>query len=281
MYDIHSHILPTIDDGAENLTVALDMARAYEDQGVLGVVCTPHILPGVYDNTGPLIRAGVAQLQTHINDAGSKLKLYPGADNHIVPNFVDRLRRGQLLSIADSRYVLVETPHHVAPAGLIHFFDCILFEGLVPILTHPERLTWIESKYEVICCLASRGVWMQVTSGSLRGKFGRRPRYWSERMIEEGLVHILASDAHGIERRRPDLMEGRIAAERLVGAKEAHHLVVTRPLGIFENSDVSALPAPERLGRISVLRGRDEISGFSNVDADAGFAQRVRGFFGL
>jgi protein-tyrosine phosphatase len=244
MYDLHSHLLPAIDDGSPDYETSLTMARIYVEQGVQCVACTPHILPGLYPNTGPQIRTLVAKLQQRLEQDGVPLKLFTGADNHIAPDFVAGLNRGHLLSIADSNYVLVEPPHHIAPARLEDLFFNILVAGYVPVLTHPERLSWIENKYNVIATLAAKGVWMQITSGSVRGKFGSRPRYWAERMLQEGLVHILASDAHNTTSRRPDLAEGRAAAERMVGAEEATHLVVTRPLGMLSNTAPIELPPP-------------------------------------
>jgi protein-tyrosine phosphatase len=116
----------------------------------------------LYHNTGPQIREAVAQLQERLNDAGVPLTLFVGADNHIVPEFVDGLKRGHLLALGDYSYVLVEPPHHVAPARFEDLLFNILVAGYVPILTHPERLSWIESKYDVIQRLAHRGVWMQI-----------------------------------------------------------------------------------------------------------------------
>jgi protein-tyrosine phosphatase len=244
MYDLHSHLLPAIDDGSPDYETSLAMARVFADQGVLCVACTPHILPGLYHNSGPQIKQAVAELQQRLDEAAIPLRLVTGADNHIAPDFVAGLQRGHLLPIADSRYVLVEPPHHVAPARLEDLFFSILIAGYVPVLTHPERLTWIESKYDVMERLAAQGVWMQITSGSLCGRFGRRPRYWAERMLEEGLVHILATDAHNLTSRPPDLREGFREAQRLAGAEEAQHLVVTRPEGMLNNKLPSELPMP-------------------------------------
>ncbi|MGC1586085.1 MAG: CpsB/CapC family capsule biosynthesis tyrosine phosphatase, partial [Rhodomicrobium sp.] len=108
MFDLHCHLLPGIDDGAPDLETSLAMARAFVDQGVECVACTPHILPGLFHNTGPQIRKAVAELQLRLEDAGIPLKLVTGADNHIVPDFVDGLKRGHLLTLADTAYVLVE-----------------------------------------------------------------------------------------------------------------------------------------------------------------------------
>jgi protein-tyrosine phosphatase len=242
MFDLHSHLLPFADDGAPDFAVSLSMARAYVDQGVHCVACTPHILPGLYNNTGPRIKRAVARLQARLGDEGIPLRLVAGADNHVVPDFVNRIRGGHLLTLADGAHVLVEPPHDVVPARLQDVFFSILLGGYIPVLTHPERLSWIESKYDLILKLAASGVWMQVTSGSLTGRFGRRPRYWAERMLGEGLVHILASDAHNMDKRPPDLLAGRKAAERLVGTKEAENLTVTRPRAALASECVSQIP---------------------------------------
>ncbi|MCK0206422.1 capsular biosynthesis protein [Starkeya koreensis] len=233
MIDLHSHILPGIDDGAPDMRTSLEMARMQVEQGVRIAACTPHILPGVFHNSGAQIRGAVARLQAALDEAGIALRLVTGADNHVVPGFAEGLRQGHLLTLGDTRYVLVEPPHNLAPARLDELVFSILLANYVPIITHPERLRWVEDKYELIESLAARGVWMQVTSGSLTGRFGRRPKYWAERMIGEGIIHILASDAHDTVKRPPDLAEGWRAAERLVGRAEADRLVFGRPRDII------------------------------------------------
>ena len=91
----------------------------------------------------------------------------------------------------------------------------------MPILTHPERMVWLESRYDLIRELAAAGVWMQVTAGAVTGAFGRRPKYWAERMLDEGLVHIVATDAHNARRRPPRLIEAFEALSARVGEGEA------------------------------------------------------------
>lgn len=244
MIDLHSHILPGIDDGAPDLAVSLEMARIAVANGVAIQACTPHIFPGVYNNSGPKIRQAAQELQRHLDENGIPLRLVTGADAHVAPNMVAGLRTGEILSLADTKYVLVEPPHDVAPPRIEHLFFELLAAGYVPVLTHPERLRWIESRYETFVQLFRAGVWMQVTAGSLTGVFGRRPKYWAERMLNEALVHILASDAHGARRRPPDLAEGRAAAAKWLGEQEAEQLVSIRPRAILENADPSSVCAP-------------------------------------
>jgi protein-tyrosine phosphatase len=235
MIDLHCHILPGIDDGAADLSVSIAMARAQVADGVSVVACTPHILPGLYHNSGPQIRQATVRLQETLDREGVPLRLVTGADNHIVPSFASELRSGHLLSLADTRYVLVEPPHHVVPMRLEDFFFNLLVAGYVPILTHPERLTWIKAHYQAIQRMADAGVWMQITAGSIAGAFGRNARYWAERMLDEGRVHILATDAHDVTRRPPNLGQGRELASKRVGSTEAERMVVTRPLGILHD----------------------------------------------
>ncbi len=287
MFDIHSHILPGLDDGAPDPSVAWQMAKSYVDQGVSCVACTPHILPGVYPNSGPGIRQAVKEFSAFIAEAGLSLQLVPGADNHMVPDFSAGLQAGRLLTLADTNYVLVEPPHHVAPARLKEFFFDLQVAGYLPILTHPERLSWIEEKYAVIAQLADSGIWMQVTSGSLCGAFGRRARYWAERMIGEGLVHVVASDAHNMKARPPDLAGGYAAAERLIGSEQAKHLFITRPRGILFGVSPSELPTPQGFSADEKGVGADGIRGASEKDtasagprAGGGFGSRLRRFFG-
>lgn len=242
MIDLHCHLLPGIDDGAPDLRTSLDMARMAVEDGITTLACTPHIYPGMYENDTASIKQAVSELQARLDEADIKLRLSWGADAHVSPHLLDRLKTGTVPRLNDSRYFLLEPPHHVAPPHFEEFVFNVMAAGYLPVITHPERLTWIEDQYAVFCRLAEKGAWMQVTAGSLTGRFGADARYWGERMLDEGRVHILATDAHSNKRRPPLLMEGCEAAARWVGKEEAIHLAVTRPRGIMQNTPPEALP---------------------------------------
>ena len=281
MIDLHCHILPRVDDGAPDLPTAINMARAFAEDGVTIVACTPHILPGLYHNSGPQIRQAVVQLQQAVAERGIPLEFVTGADNHVVPDFLAELRAGKLLSLADTRYVLVEPPHHVAPPRLEEFFYSLISARYVPILTHPERLTWITSNYEGLIRLNTMGVWFQVTAGSLAGDFGRNARYWGERLLDEGRVHLLATDAHDLEKRPPNLGRGRELAAKRIGDVEARNLVCTRPRGVLQNVPPSDLPQPAALlASGSVSEDEQPVLGRGNRRATGvNVVGRLRNFF--
>jgi protein-tyrosine phosphatase len=235
-------MVPGIDDGAPDLETSLAMARCAVEDGIEVVACTPHIFPGLYENTGAQIRAAVAALQAELDKEGIPLTLTTGADVQLCVDLVAGLRSGRILSLGDTRYFLFEPPHHTAPPRIEDTVFAAMAAGYHPIITHPERLHWIESHYETMVRIAKAGAWMQLTAGSVTGRFGKRPQYWSERMLDEGLVHILATDAHNMRNRRPLLSPARDAVARRLGEQAAIDMVVTRPRAVLENAPPSMLP---------------------------------------
>lgn len=260
MIDLHCHLLPGVDDGAPDLAVSLAMARCAVADGIRVMACTPHIYPGLYENNRDAIIAAVNALQEELHRAAIPLTLSYGADTHLAPDLVAGLRAGRIPTLNGTRYFLLEPPHHVAPPRFEESVFQLMAAGYVPVVTHPERLSWIESHYPIFGRLAHAGAWMQITSGSLTGRFGKRPKYWGERMLDEGLVHILATDSHHIDRRPPKLAEGRDAAAARVGDDEAIRLVETRPRGILADAPPDTLrvprpaPAPTTADRGGLLR---------------------------
>jgi len=266
MIDLHCHILPGIDDGAPDLAESLAMARIAIDDGIKITACTPHIYPGVYENNAAGIRKGMEALSQSLIEHGIPLKLIEGADTHVAPQLVRQLRDDLVPTLNRSRFFLLEPPHHTAPPRFDEYVFYIVAAGYVPVITHPERLRWIEDHYPYFVKMAQQGAWMQLTTGSLTGHFGSRPRYWAERMLDEGLVHILASDGHGVHKRPPQMSAGRDVAEKLLGAAEATNLVWTRPLAIVNNNDQDSIPPipalqPER-DRSNTIAGTGKIRGF-------------------
>jgi protein-tyrosine phosphatase len=233
--------------------MSLEMARMAVDDGITMIACTPHIYPGLYMNDTAGITAARDRLQCEFDERGIPLKLTTGADVHLVPGLVDGLRAGTVPTLHGTRYLLLEPSHHVAPP---HFQDSVfrlVAEGYVPVITHPERLTWIEDHYPVFGDLVKQGAWMQLTAASLTGVFGARAKYWSERFLDDGLTHIIATDAHSNGRRSPVMSRAREIAQRMLGREEAELLVRGRQEHMLRNALPSTVPplpavAPRREG---------------------------------
>lgn len=242
MIDLHCHILPGIDDGSRSLEMSLAMARMAVDDGITMTACTPHIYPGLYMNDTAGITAARDALQAALDENGIPLRLTIGADVHLVPGLLQGLRAGTVPSLHGTRYLLLEPAHHVAPPHFAESVFQLVAEGYVPVITHPERLTWVEDHYGVFADLVRQGAWMQVTAASLSGTFGARAKYWGERFLGEGLTHILATDAHSNGRRSPVMSKARDIAERMLGREEAQLLVRGRQECMLRNDPPSAVP---------------------------------------
>ena len=140
---------------------SLEMARMSVADGVTVIACTPHIFAGVYNNSGPDVRRRVDRLQSELDAAQIAVRLVSGGDVHVAPDLVAKLKSGEALSLNDSRYVLVEPPHHVLPPNIEGLFFDLLSAGYVPIVTHPERMSWIDRDYDRLMRLVRSGAWMQ------------------------------------------------------------------------------------------------------------------------
>jgi len=244
MYDLHCHMLPAIDDGARDLPTALEMARVAEADGITHVACTPHIYPGLFDNTPAGIAAAVESFSGELDGAGISLELSYGADIQVVPELLDKLRSGAFPTVNGSRYFLFEPSHHVPLPNFDQLIFNVISAGYVPVITHPERLNWVDGYYEEFLAAVEAGAWMQLTAGSLTGRFGSSSKYWAERMLDDGIVHLLATDAHNLKSRPPLLAEGEQAAAKHVGTEEARRLVWDRPKAIWRNKDPGEITLP-------------------------------------
>ena len=248
MIDLHSHILPGIDDGSKSLEMSLEMARIAVADGIRVMACTPHIYPGLYMNDTAGIIAARDALQASLDEHGIALQLTTGADVHLVPGLVKGLRAGD--SAQPARHAL-RAARAIAPrraAALRRTVFDLVADGYVPVITHPERLTWVEDHFPVFVGTHAPG---RVDAGHGRRArpacSGPRAKYWGERFVGEGLTHILATDAHSSGRRVPVLSEGLAVAERLLGAEEAQQLVQGRPSAIMNDLPPSqAAPLPAR-----------------------------------
>lgn len=199
MIDIHCHILPFADDGADNMDVALEMARMAADSGVDAIIATPHCnLPDEKEQNYKSARLAqrFLQLRESVEQAGIALSIYPGAEVLCTPDVPELLRRNQLVTLAGTDYLLVEFFFDESLSYMDDMLSAIALQGAIPVIAHPERYEAVQAAPYVIERWFAAGYIIQVNKGSILGRLGRRAAAAADWILSRGLAHVVASDAH-------------------------------------------------------------------------------------
>jgi len=202
MIDIHCHPLPGVDDGARSFEIAVKMCQVAAADGVTDLVATPHS-NYTYTFDAQRNRQLVAELQSKV---GERPRLLLGCDMHLSYDNIQQCVQGAKdFTINRTTYMLVELPDQFIPEHLTRVYYDIQVAGLIPIITHPERNLLIQRRPELIEQWAGHGCLVQVTAQSYTGGFGSHARKFAEQLLDSGLVHFFATDAHDVEHRPPIL----------------------------------------------------------------------------
>jgi protein-tyrosine phosphatase len=274
MIDLHAHILPDLDDGAETVEEALEMCRVSYKDGTKTIVATPHILPGIYENDRSTILSKLQELNDalvqsaicHPQSAKSldsaistlrsrataedgripclsgrqaqsaiPLRVLPGADVHFTADVLHRCKRKEILTVNDNgKYLMIEFAFQGIPYQAEEVLFHLIAAGIVPIITHPERNLEIGQRPQRYYEMIRMGCLGQVTAMSLTGEFGSGVRRIAEKLLSKRLLHIIASDAHSIDRRPPILSAAVGVAEKMVGKEEAYKMVTDYPQAVLD-----------------------------------------------
>jgi protein-tyrosine phosphatase len=243
MIDIHLHILPGVDDGPETLEEALTLARSLVQEGVRAAVATPHYNDEFPQRSAHEIYARVQALQIALDRHAIPLRLLAGHEVLIKPGLVEDIQLGRIATLNGSRYLLLELWNTM----WLPETEQVIFElrtlGVIPVLAHPERYRVIQQDSGRLAALIEQGVLAQVTAGSLVGMQGNTARKCAETLLRRGLVHCIASDAHGPRRRPPAIRQGVQVAERLLGAARTRQLIESNPVSLVNNQTVDLVGA--------------------------------------
>lgn len=216
--DIHSHLLPGVDDGAQTPEDALALARAAVADGVCHLVLTPHVFPGRFDNTRSTIEQEFPRFENLLRVYNIPLELAFAGEVRLDGTMLDLLAAGELPflgSVGGYRTMLLELPDAQIPLGADRLILHLLRQGIRPVIVHPERNKAVMEKPERIEPFVTMGCFLQLTAGSLLGQFGPRALQASRHMLEREWVTAVASDAHNLGARNFRLGEARqwLAAE--------------------------------------------------------------------
>ena len=247
MIDLHSHILPGLDDGCETVEQAVEMSRIYAEEGFHTVVATPHYLRGTSWCPDPrTISQGVDEINRALSAQGIKLRIMAGMEIGMDPAIAEFLYEKNLLTLGASSYVLIEVPFQQLPLGWDQMlFDVISREYQV-ILAHPERCEQLIREPGIFQKLLNIGCLMQIDWGSLLGHHGLKSARLTKKLLTNGYVHCLATDSHDIRYRSPKMVKkGLEMLKKVIGEEKAHILTSENPARILDSKALN-LTQPEK-----------------------------------
>ncbi|TAK33908.1 MAG: hypothetical protein EPO21_11320 [Chloroflexota bacterium] len=254
MIDLHTHILPGLDDGAETLEDSIRMAQVAAEDGITRLVATPHGAEWGGGASREDLATRVAELRAVLAVRGVNVTVHPGLEIYLDPDLPAQLESGSIFPLNDTRYLLVELPLQSYPRYVDQVFFDLQLRGYHPILAHPERNNGIQKDHRLLEQLVERGVLAQVTAGSLLGAWGSMVKKTAQVFVERRLVHIIASDAHTYEgARAPRLSAAVRMAAKLIGEDSALAMVERTPERILAGEEVSPEPILQARGHKSWL----------------------------
>lgn len=242
MIDLHTHILPGIDDGSGDLEESLEMCRIASSSGSRGIVATSHGNLGSAPLTAEKYKDAYHLLKQELMKEDIPVRLYSGMEIFMSPDAVVRLQAGELLTLNQTRYVLIEFDFQEEPWMAEEYLHMLEDAGYIPVIAHVERYYFIQKAPEIIYDWAQRGYVIQVNKGSLLGAFGKKERDTAISLLEHNLIHVVASDAHGILRRTPNMTNIFRFLGETAGNKYRNLVLHENPVRILSGEEILSFP---------------------------------------
>ncbi|EKA2552425.1 tyrosine protein phosphatase [Listeria monocytogenes] len=224
MIDIHCHILNQLDDGANSMEQSILMAQQAVENGFTNIIATPHYLDSLFNAPGNVVLEATQKLRNILLQLQIPLTIHSGQEIAITNDIAKNIFIGENLSLANSKYVLIELPAHDFPIYTEEILFQLLLEGYIPVIAHPERNQKIIDDPTLIRSLVNRGSLVQITWGSLNGYFGKKSKKLCEYLLKNNLVHFIATDAHDIYKRSFNIIEAKIHLKSIISPEQQTYL---------------------------------------------------------
>ena len=239
MWDFHSHILPNIDDGAKDSNETIKMAKIAVQEGIHTMVATPHYIPFDHEVHRDEILESIEKTNKALEEENIPIKILSGMEVFADWEILKRIDQGQILTINDTRYILIELPMHDIPDYIDDLFFEIEVRGLLPILAHPERNKKIQNDPNILNEWIEKGVLTQINTGSLMGILGQASQETAEIFLKHNMVHLLGTDAHTSGRRSPRIKEAIDIIKELLTPVQCKLILEEYPKQILANEIVT------------------------------------------
>lgn len=235
LYDMHCHIVPGVDDGADNMEEAVKMLKLEYEEGVRHIIATPHFRFNMFETPLETVLEQFEALKkeaAHIGDEGIDLHL--GCEFHVNLNMAEMLREKKVLTMAGSRYVLVEFSGPAKKSQVRERLYSLVSSGYKPIIAHVERCSELRSDVGFIEEMVEMGAKVQINAESIIGKEGFRVKRFCTRLMKEDLLHFVGTDSHGSSFRVPKMKEAYAYVEKKMGEEYAEQIFIVNPAKLIK-----------------------------------------------
>lgn len=233
--DIHSHILPGIDDGSDNIEETIHMIEAARNDGISIIIATPHYHEGRYKKKVADYEAALNIVRSYVKDIFPNVRIYLGCEIYYNHECIDLLESNQIPTMAGSKYILLEfSPRREYQYIRTNLQRC-LFAGYLPILAHVERYICLEQDISLVEELVNMGVYIQFNTNSIVGNIRGKTKKFVRRLLHHNLVHFMATDAHNMSNRSPVINKSKEYIIKKYGKSYLDRLIIHNPKKVLNN----------------------------------------------
>ena len=234
-YDIHCHILPGVDDGARNMDEALWMLNKEYEDGVRHVILTPHFRYEMFEPHMNIVTRQFMQLRRAAMNVGTEgIQLYLGCELHSSMDMVECLKKGRRLTMAGSRYVLVEFSNGDEKSYIEERVRSLLMNGFIPIIAHAERYQATRNDIHFLAGLREMGAYIQINANTISGQNGFGAKNYAKKLMKQNLLDFVGSDGHRQNERIPEIGRCAEKMERMMGSEYVKKILIRNPRRITE-----------------------------------------------
>lgn len=246
MIDVHSHIIPKIDDGCPNLEESYAILEEAIKAGFTDIISTSHYIEDYYETNSKDRHAWVEAMNKVNKENNMQVTLHSGSEIYVTPKLVELIKEKQVGTLADSRYVLFELPMN----SNIKNLDEIIFEiqshAMVPVIAHPERYAYVQKDPNCLLPYLEKGVLFQANYGSIIGIYGKHARNTVKQLLQADMIHFLGTDVHKKQTIYTQMDEIMIQLENNISREKIEELSTKNPEKILKNEEIQA-PVPHKI----------------------------------
>lgn len=236
MIDIHSHLIPNVDDGAKSPEETIELIKEAREAGITDIILTPHYIINSYEQNAETLILLKDKLQQIINSENINVNLHIGMEVYITDNLVEILKQNKILTLAGSKYLLMELPLNTN----VQYLDMVIFRlienNIIPIIAHPERYKFVQEDPSKVRELIDSGCLIQSNIGSILGIYGKKAKKTIKYLLKNDLINFIATDTHRKNTIYPLLQKGIKKIEKITGKEKAEELTNLNAQRILNNT---------------------------------------------